>query len=419
MPTNFLQSLTGKLAENWIANLLTPAFIFWAGGLGAWVWRFGWKDLENWFTSLSEPIKYVVLVASLLIVTTSAVVIQRFDLGVIRLLEGYWPRWLNPLRHWLAQRQLTQQRRISWRLQFLKRKNRVGLTAKELARYWESYWPFWLQPLRRYFSPNRYALVSHSEVSSRKNTPLQRWLIRPRQYRLVTEQREYLRQLKQRFQVLKRKHAETGAMTALTFDQWNEYETLRVFWQEYKKRQKGLTPQEGNDYATLEWQLKQFPSRPENMMPTRLGNLLRAAENRPLAKYGLDPIICWPSFWLVLPDSAKKELQEARAYLDNAARFWLWSLLFTIWAIWAWWAAPVGLLSALFTYYWWILGAAATYGDLLEAAFDTHRIALYKSLRWKLPSQPKGEDKYGEEITRYLWRGPDELMPDFFDPPPK
>lgn len=419
MPTNFLQSLSGKLAENWIANLLTPAFLFWAGSLGSWVWRFGWQDLETEFNNLSEPLKYSVLVGSLLVVTTSGVVIQRFDLGVIRWLEGYWPRWLEPLRHWFAQRQLTQRRRIAWRLQCLKRKQSVGLTAQELARYGESYWPLWLRPLHRYWSPNRYALARHSEVAIRKDIPLQRWLIRPRRYRLLKEQRARLRQLQQRFKSLKLKQAETGAMTALTVEQWNEYETLKFFWQEFDKKRKGLTAQEGNDYATLEWQLKQFPARPENMMPTRLGNLLRAAENRPLAKYGLDPIICWPSFWLVLPDSAKKELQEARANLDNAARFWLWSVLFTVWGIWAWWAVPAGLLSALLTYYWWVLSAAATYGDLLEATFDTHRTALYKSLRWPLPTNPVSERNTGQEVTQYLWRGSDQSIPNFCDPPAK
>ncbi|WP_277883236.1 hypothetical protein [Nostoc flagelliforme] len=33
MPTKFLESLGGKLAENWAANILTPAFVFWMGGL--------------------------------------------------------------------------------------------------------------------------------------------------------------------------------------------------------------------------------------------------------------------------------------------------------------------------------------------------------------------------------------------------
>jgi hypothetical protein len=77
-------------------------------------------------------------------------------------------------------------------------------------------------------------------------------------------------------------------------------------------------------------------------MPTRLGNLLRAAERKPLEKYGLDAIICWSRLWMLLPDAVKKDLQESRADLNNAARVWLWSLLFCGWTfvggnIWTTW----------------------------------------------------------------------------------
>lgn len=83
-------------------------------------------------------------------------------------------------------------------------------------------------------------------------------------------------------------------------------------------------------------------------MPTRLGNTLRAAEQRPLEKYGLDAIVCWSRLLLLLPDAVKQELNAARADLNTAARLWLWSLLFIIWSVWGWWATPLGLLSALF-----------------------------------------------------------------------
>lgn len=68
----------------------------------------------------------------------------------------------------------------------------------------------------------------------------------------------------------------------------------------------------------------QFPSQPNRLMPTKLGNILRAAESRPYDKYGLDAVICWSRLWLLLPDGVKKELQEARSNLNTAARFWLW-----------------------------------------------------------------------------------------------
>jgi hypothetical protein len=139
-------------------------------------------------------------------------------------------------------------------------------------------------------------------------------------------------------------------------------------------------------------------------MPTRLGNILRAAERRPYERYGLDAIVCWPRLWLLLPETAKKELQEARTQLINGVRIFAWSLLFLIWTIWSWWAIPAAIGSALFAYCW-ILDTAIVYGDLIEAAFDLYRPLLYQSLRFPLPNNAAEEKAMGEQVTQYLWRG--------------
>ncbi|WP_392533732.1 hypothetical protein [Nostoc sp. C117] len=147
-------------------------------------------------------------------------------------------------------------------------------------------------------------------------------------------------------------------------------------------------------------------------MPTKLGNILRAAESRPYDKYGLDAVICWSRLWLVLPDGVKKELQEARSSLNTAPRFWLWSLLFIVWTVWAWWAVPAGLLGLIFAYYWTV-DAAGVYCSLLESAFDLYRLELYKSLRWPIPINPKQEQESGKQLTIYLLRGSDQDRPIF------
>ncbi|MEW6497219.1 MAG: hypothetical protein AB1589_32660 [Cyanobacteriota bacterium] len=300
MPTKFIESLGGKLAERWSAALLTPAFVFWLGGLAAFLWRFGWNRLANWLTGQSESIQIALLVVSLLVVAASAFVVQLFELPVIKFLEGYWPSWMRPLRRLLLQRQ----------------------------RYW-------------------------------------------------------LRQKEQR---------------------WQNLAT--------QQDKQSLTPEEMDEFVALDWQLRQFSARPERLMPTRLGNLLRAAEEQPLNKYGLDAVICWPRLWLVLPDDVRKELQESRSELNSAARIWLWGLLFLVWTMWTPWAIIVALLCAMFAYRW-MLSATETYADLLESAFDLHRTALYQSLRWPLPANPAEELQMGRQLTEYLWRGSNQTKPDF------
>lgn len=310
----FLEGVGDQLAQRWAATQLTPAFIFWAGGLAAWLWRGnrgplswswrgGWAPLVTRFTvlaTLPTAAQVALLIGALLLVTTSAVVVERFVLPTLRLLEGYWPRWLGPIRAGLVDR---------------KRRQRTAL-----------------------------------------------------------------------------------------HDRWSPL-AVRV-------RSGRLSPDEKVEFTALDDRLRRLPA-PDRVMPTRLGNILRAAEDQPEEKYGLNGVICWPRLWLLLPDGVKEELTRARTDLDTGVRVWLLSLLFVVWTVWAWWAAPAGLLAAAATYAWWILGAAEVYADLLESSYDMHRTALYEALHWPLPATPAAELQTGQQVTQYLWYGSNEASPTF------
>jgi len=57
--------------------------------------------------------------------------------------------------------------------------------------------------------------------------------------------------------------------------------------------------------------------------------------------------------------------------------------------------------------------AAASYGDLLRAAFDLHRFDLYRALHWPLPERWLHEkptpldqpDTMGQSLSQFLHRG--------------
>ncbi len=140
-------------------------------------------------------------------------------------------------------------------------------------------------------------------------------------------------------------------------------------------------------------------------MPTQLGNILRSAEERPQVYYGLDAFVCFPRLWLLLPDNVKNELTEARNTLNNGASLWLWSVLFILWGLIAWWAILIGVISAYLSYQW-MLNYAIIYGELLESAFDLYRFELYKALRFPLPTSPQYEKEKGTQLTNYLWKRP-------------
>ena len=132
---------------------------------------------------------------------------------------------------------------------------------------------------------------------------------------------------------------------------------------------------------------------------------LSAAETTPTHKYGLDAFVCWPRLWLLLPDHTREELSIARSTLMTLVEIWTWGLLFLIWSTWSQWAILIALLW-LWLSYTLALRAAMTYADLLEAAFDLHRWALYQAAHWPLP-ESTGDDEIavGQRLTEFFWRG--------------
>ena len=124
----------------------------------------------------------------------------------------------------------------------------------------------------------------------------------------------------------------------------------------------------------------------------------------------------WPRLWLVLPDRASQELVAARASLDSSAAVAVWGLLFCFFGIWTPLAVVPGLGVAVFAVTVWAPPRAKTFADLVEAAYDLYRPALYQQLRWPLPSNPAEERKQGRLLTTYLWRGSQRTSPEFTPP---
>ena len=330
MTAKVLESFGGKFAEQWVATLLTPAFVFWLGGFATIVQRWGWQLLVATFTAYPDPLQIALLVSSFCLIAASAFVVQRFDLATLRFLEGYGPLWLSPLRQ--------------WRL--------------------------------RHYRARKTKLIQESQA-----------------LRAIEDQQTT------KFQDLKKQIEGQGA-AALSEVERQQYRQLN---------EQLLTPTQQEDLIRLDQALLALPAANPDLLPTRLGNLLRAAERKPLEKYGLDAVICWSRLRMLLPDAVKKDLQEARADLNAAVRVWLWSLLFCGWtfvggSLGTTWPLVIGVLSAWFAYDW-AIAAASAYGELLEAAFDLHRHLLYQSLRWGLPSDPVVEKRVGADLTQYLWRG--------------
>ena len=164
-----------------------------------------------------------------------------------------------------------------------------------------------------------------------------------------------------------------------------------------------LTPKEALRLARRDRQIAGMPP-PGSLMPTSLGNRFRAAERQVVEKYGLDPIVCWPRLWLLLPDSVREPLQASRSRLDRAAQAFIWGWLFLVWSFLSPW---VVLLAAIWIWMSWrlTLQASAEFCLLMESTFDTHRLALYDVLGWRRPQSSDREVEQGALLSEFLYRG--------------
>jgi hypothetical protein len=141
--------------------------------------------------------------------------------------------------------------------------------------------------------------------------------------------------------------------------------------------------------------LRRLPAR-TRLLPTKLGNTLRAAEDEARQLYGIETVVVWPLVYPLVSDKLAAGLQDARDRLDVAARF---SITFAITGVVSglllrtWWALPVAavLLLAAVLSYAAADSAADVYGQLINAAVALHRFDLLKALHLPLPATPEEE----------------------------
>lgn len=165
-----------------------------------------------------------------------------------------------------------------------------------------------------------------------------------------------------------------------------------------------LTIEEKREFKKLETETNRYPEGKEFLLPTQLGNLLRASEQYSHRVYGLEILTVFPRLWLIMPEGVQKEVSEAREHLDNQVKLVMLGVALFIWSFIAWWVIPIGIAIGFFGY-WRSLRAAETYGLLLRASFDLYRFDLFTQLHLDLPDSPEDETEFGIRVTQALARG--------------
>lgn len=175
------------------------------------------------------------------------------------------------------------------------------------------------------------------------------------------------------------------------------------------------------------WQLdREFSDDRAGLLPTLLGNTVRAFERHSKTRWGFDSIAAWPRIELLLNETELQTHADAKSDLA----FFLNAALMTaglgvlvaidgvvnspVDVLWGWlYLAPFVLAYAL---YRGAVGAAIRWGSEVRAIIDIHRMEFYERLGVKSPASFTEErEVIGPAISRVLLHGtplPDELRAD-------
>jgi len=187
-----------------------------------------------------------------------------------------------------------------------------------------------------------------------------------------------------------------------------------------RKKLEDATPTDKARMASADWHLRRYYPAPHRLLPTALGNALRAAEDVPYQRYRLDAVVIWPRLYPLLPQNMIGILTDRRNQLDLAARFCAVFLLCAIISFFfyyrhGWWLlVPVLMLLLTRLSYRGAVSAAVAYGESVQSAFDFYRFELHKALRMPAPSNLQAEKKTNQLITSFFRQGLDdelELLP--------
>lgn len=147
------------------------------------------------------------------------------------------------------------------------------------------------------------------------------------------------------------------------------------------------------------------------LLPTTLGNVLRAAEESAGAPCGLDAIAIWPRLYMILPERTAAMVDDQRNQLDIAARF---CVIFGVATVVSagllyrhgWWLmVPVATFALAWMSYRGAITSARDYGLGIRTAIDLHRFDLLRALHLPLPKDREAEKQANAILSEFLRQG--------------
>jgi hypothetical protein len=168
------------------------------------------------------------------------------------------------------------------------------------------------------------------------------------------------------------------------------------------------------DKVRLREELNQYPRKANLVLPTRLGNALRAGETYGWVQYGLSTVDMWTRLTAVAEDKINNQLVESRAVLNfYIALIWLSlalcfaTVVVTVWAgkvLLLLWLVP--LLGLIPLWYRRSVATVSWYSQGMQALVDLTRGKLAETLGIQLPGDLKEERKIWKAVSDYAAWGP-------------
>ncbi len=155
--------------------------------------------------------------------------------------------------------------------------------------------------------------------------------------------------------------------------------------------------------SRAESRLRDYPADEAALMPTRIGNIIRAGERHSESRYGIDMPTTWMHLLQLLPDRSLETVTLARRELNRKVAGELWALLFVCLSPFQPWCL-LGLPVLLFAHFS-VRGAARHYAQMIRICYDLHRNLLYKAVGHAIPPAQSEDASSGKALTRWIQRG--------------
>ena len=171
-----------------------------------------------------------------------------------------------------------------------------------------------------------------------------------------------------------------------------------ALWDEVKTSQEnGVAFTKDQEFFKIRKALAtRFPNEDAWVLPTSFGNILRAFETYSNTMFGIDAIPSWYRLLALIPESYRKDIDQAKAYVDFWINLWYLSLLSVAGTAFLAWRAGVGsflwfipvFLGLMWLFFQGAKDAAVEWGEFVKAGVELYKGKLQAQL-----SFPKSDTK--------------------------